>query len=49
LFPEDFAADRNGFVALHVDHGIATELEQPIVIGRPFLAILVQETCCGGF
>jgi len=45
LFPEDFAADRNGFVAPSADHGIATEPEQRIAIGRPFLAILVQETC----
>jgi len=49
LFPEDFAADRNGFVAPRADHGIATEPEQSIAIVRPFLAILVQETCCGGF
>ena len=49
MFPEDFAADRNGFVALPADHGIATELEQPIVIVRPFLAILVQETCGARF
>lgn len=48
MFPEDFATDRNGFVAPPADHGIATELEQPIVIGRPFLAILVQETCAAG-
>jgi hypothetical protein len=27
------------------DHGIATELEQAIAILRPFLAMLVQETC----
>jgi len=28
LFPEDFAADRNGFVAPSADHGIATEPEK---------------------
>jgi hypothetical protein len=49
LFPERFAPAKNGFVAPPADHGIATELEQSIVIVRPFLAILVQETCGGAF
>jgi hypothetical protein len=48
LFPERFAPAKNGFVALPADHGIATELEQPIAVVRPFLAILVQETCGAG-
>jgi hypothetical protein len=45
LFPERFAAGKNGFVAPARDHGIATELEQSIVIVCPLLAMLVQETC----
>ena len=39
----------DGFVAPARDHGIATEPEQPIAVVRPFLAILVQETCGGAF
>jgi hypothetical protein len=30
------------------DHGIATEPEPSIVVARPFLAILVRETCSNG-
>jgi hypothetical protein len=45
LFPERFAAGKNGFAGPSRDHGIARELEQRIVVVRPFLAILVQETC----
>src|SRR5690242_18943410 len=45
LFQEDFAGDRNGFVASPADHGIARNRNTRIVIVRPFLAILVQETC----
>jgi esterase/lipase superfamily enzyme len=55
LFPENFAAGRNGFVAPVRDHGIATELEQSVdqEKGRPFLAaMIIQETrrgvSCGG-
>ena len=45
MFPEDFAGDRNGFIASPADHGIARNRNTRIVIVRPFLAILVQETC----